>query len=122
VLVGALQSVQATRLGDTALYETILAGYKAMRDTWEPGRVNSLIMMTDGENDDPNGPTQEQLLAELGKLKDPKRPVRVILIAFGPDVAPASLKPITDLTGGGVFAAPDPAKIGEIFVQAIATR
>jgi len=26
------------------------------------------------------------------------------------------------VTGGAVFAAPDPAKIGEIFVQAIATR
>jgi len=35
---------------------------------------------------------------------------------------PAGLKPITDVTGGAVFAAPDPAKIGEIFVQAIATR
>jgi hypothetical protein len=122
VLLGALQSTQATRLGDTALYETILASYKTMRDSWEPGRVNSLIVMTDGENDDANGPTQEQLLVELGKLKDPKRPVRVILIAIGPDVAPAGLKPITDLTGGAVFAAPDPAKIGEIFVQAISTR
>jgi Ca-activated chloride channel homolog len=122
VLLGALQSVQATRLGDTGLHDTILAGYKAMRDSWEPGRVNSMIVMTDGENDDANGLSQEQLLGELGKLKDPKRPVRVVLIAFGPDVAPAGLKPITDLTGGGVFAAADPAKIGEIFVQAISTR
>jgi len=79
-------------------------------------------MMTDGENDDKNGLTKEQLLTELGNVKDPKKPVRVLIIAFGPDVAPGGLKPITDLTSGAVFAAPDPAKISEIFLQAIVTR
>jgi hypothetical protein len=69
VVLGALQSVQATRLGDTALYETILAGYKAMRDSWEPGRVNSLIMMTDGENDDPNGPDAGAVAARAGQAQ-----------------------------------------------------
>jgi Ca-activated chloride channel family protein len=122
VMVGALSSVTATRLGDTGLYDTILAGYKALQDGWEPGMVNTLIMMTDGENDDANGLSREQLLGELGKIKDPKRPVRVIILAFGPDVAPGGLKPITDLTSGGVFAAPDPAKIADVFLQAITTR
>jgi Ca-activated chloride channel family protein len=58
----------------------------------------------------------------VGKEKDPRRPIRVVLIAIGPDIAPGSLKPITDVTGGGVFAAPDPAKIGDIFFQVISSR
>jgi Ca-activated chloride channel homolog len=121
-MLGALSGIQATKLGDTGLYDTILAGYKALQQGWEPGMINTLIMMTDGENDDRNGLSQQQLLAEIGKVKDPKKPVRVLIIAFGPDVAPGGLKPITDLTSGAVFAAPDPAKISEIFLQAIVTR
>jgi Ca-activated chloride channel family protein len=121
-VLGAMRSITATQNGDTGLYDTILAGYKRLKDGWEPGMVNTLIVMTDGENDDKNGLNRDQLLNELGKIKDPAKPVRVLIIAFGPDVAPDGLKPITALTSGGVFAAPDPAKIGEIFLQAITTR
>jgi Ca-activated chloride channel homolog len=121
-ILGALAGVTATKLGDTGLHDTILAGYRALQTDWEPGMINTLIVMTDGENDDANGLSLDQLLVELGKVKDAKKPVRVLLIAFGPDVAPAGLKPITDLTGGAVFAASDPAKIGDIFLQAITTR
>ncbi|GIJ66576.1 hypothetical protein Voc01_014930 [Virgisporangium ochraceum] len=121
-VLNALNGIKATERGDTGLYDTILAGYKRLKDGWEPGMVNTLIVMTDGENDDKNGLNRDQLLQELGKIKDPAKPVRVLIIAFGPDVAPDGLKPITNLTSGGVFAAPDPAKIGDIFLQAITTR
>jgi hypothetical protein len=122
-LIAALGSIQAKPNGDTGLYDTLFAGYRALQNGWQPGMVNSLIVMTDGENDDPKGGlSKEQLLAEIGKIKDPKRPVRVLIIAIGPDVAAGNLKPITDLTSGGVFAAPDPAKISDIFLQAITTR
>jgi Ca-activated chloride channel homolog len=121
-VLNTLGSITATQNGDTGLYDTILAGYKRLKEGWEPGMVNTLIVMTDGENDDDNGLNRDQLLQELGKIKDPAKPVRVLIIAFGPDVAPDPLKPITALTSGGVFAAPDPAKIGDIFLQAITTR
>ncbi|GIJ53959.1 VWA domain-containing protein [Virgisporangium aurantiacum] len=121
-VLNTLNAITATQNGDTGLYDTILAGYKRLKDGWEPGMVNTLIVMTDGENDDKNGLNRDQLLNELGKIKDPAKPVRVLIIAFGPDVAPDGLKPITNLTSGGVFAAPDPAKIGDIFLQAITTR
>jgi len=122
-VIDALGSITPKRRGDTGLYDTIYAGYQTLQQGWQPGMVNTLIVFSDGENDDPlGGLSFEQLLAELGKIKDPKRPVRVLLITFGPEVAPGGLKPITDLTGGGVFAAPDPAKIGDIFLQAITTR
>lgn len=121
-VLNALSTITATQNGDTGLYDTILAGYKRLQDGWEPGMINTLIVMTDGENDDDNGLNRDQLLQELGKIKDPAKPVRVLILAFGPDVAPDGLKPITALTSGGVFAAPDPAKIGDIFLQAITTR
>jgi Ca-activated chloride channel homolog len=122
-IVDALGKVKPKPLGDTGLYDTIFAGYQALQDGWQQGMVNTLIVMTDGENDDPKGGLSlEQLVAEIGKIKDPKRPVRILLITIGPDAKPELLKPITDLSSGGVFSAPDPAKISDIFLQAITTR
>ncbi|GAA0724214.1 VWA domain-containing protein [Dactylosporangium roseum] len=119
----ALQSIQPKPNGDTALYDTILAGYKAVQSGWDGGRINSLIVMTDGENDDPaGGLSLEQLIAELRKTADPARPVQVILIGIGNKVGEAQMRQITDAIGGGTFVAPDPAKIGDIFLQAISLR
>jgi Ca-activated chloride channel family protein len=121
-LVAALDGMKPKENGDTGMYDSILAAYQALQNGWTEGMVNTLILLTDGENDDKNGLNREQLLGELGKVKDQKRPIRVLIITIGPDVSPTNLKPITDLTGGGVFAAPDPAKISDIFLQAITTR
>jgi hypothetical protein len=53
---------------------------------------------------------------------DPKKPIQVILIGIGTSTSEASMRRITDVTGGGVFIAEDPANIGQIFLQAIALR
>ncbi|MEV8515029.1 VWA domain-containing protein [Dactylosporangium sp. NPDC051484] len=119
----ALATIQPKRNGDTALYDTILAAYKAVQEGYESGRVNSIIVMTDGENDDPaGGLSLEQLIAELKKTADPAKPIQVILIGIGDKVGEAQMRQITDAVGGGTFVAPDPAKIGDIFLQAIALR
>jgi Ca-activated chloride channel homolog len=133
VPIGPLSSQRATMLqqlggvkaipqGDTGLYDTILAGYKAVQTGWDPGRINSLVIMTDGENDDDNGILLPNLLVELKKIMDPAKPIQVILIGIGSAVGQAEMKQVTDTTGGGTFLAPDPAKIGQIFLQAIALR
>jgi hypothetical protein len=110
---------------DTGLYDTMLAAYKRVLDGYDPGRVNSIVMMTDGENDDPSGGLSlDGLLGEMKKLVDPKKPIRVIMIGIGTDVSESAMKAIAETAGAnsGVYLAPDPAKIGEIFLQAIASR
>lgn len=108
--------------GDTGLFDTALAAYKTVQDQWEPGRVNSVVLMTDGKDDDDNGIGQQALLKELERLKDPERPVQMVIIGIGSGVNRAELDAITKVTGGGVFVTEDPAKIGDIFLQAIALR
>lgn len=108
--------------GDTGLYDTMLAAYKKVQEDWEPGKVNSIVLFTDGKNDDANGITQKALLDQLKKLQDEEQPVQVIIIGIGTEVSRAELKSITDVTGGGSFVTTDPSKIGEIFLQAIALR
>lgn len=121
-IVAGLQTVQPKQNGDTGLYDTILAAYKAVQTDWVGGRVNSVAIMTDGENDDDNGISLQQLTTQLKKLVDPKRPVQVVIVGIGPSVKKASLDPITAVTGGGVFVAEDPAKIKDIFLRAISLR
>ncbi|MFI2714060.1 VWA domain-containing protein [Micromonospora sp. NPDC018662] len=122
---GALQRGLASirpSSGNTGLYDTMLAAYKTVQQDWEPGKVNSIVLFTDGKNEDSNGISQKALLDQLKKLQDDEQPVQVIIIGIGAEVSRAELKSITDVTKGGAFVTTDPSKIGEIFLQAIALR
>jgi hypothetical protein len=111
------------KTGNTGLYDTALAAYKSVLDGWQAGRVNSVIIMTDGVNDNDEGITQQQLIEQLTKLRDPRRPVRMVMVGIGPDVDPRELQTIANVTSaGGAYVTPDPAKISDIFLQAMATR
>lgn len=109
--------------GDTGLHDTILAAYQHMQQDWEPGYVSSIVLLTDGVNDDSTGGLSEaELIAELEEAADPEREVRLILIGMGPDVDSAALDRVATAVGGQSFTAEDPRDIGQVFVQAIAAR
>ena len=56
-LEGALAAIKPSS-GDTGLYDTMLAAYQAVQEDWQPGRVNSIVLFTDGKNEDDNGLNQ----------------------------------------------------------------
>jgi hypothetical protein len=123
-LLGQLAAVQPKKGGDTGLYDTILAAYKNVQNGWQSGRVNSIVVLTDGiGNDDPDGGiSQAGLLKELKNIRDDAKPVQLIIIGLGDEVNRGPLDQITKVTGGGLYVAEDPAKIGEIFLAAISRR
>jgi Ca-activated chloride channel homolog len=121
-LLEALRSTRPKVGGGTGLYDTVLAAYRSVQEDWEPGRVNSVVLLTDGRNEDATGLSQQELLATLKKTVDPKRPIQVVIIGIGKDVSEPELKSITSVTGGGVFVTEDAAEIGDIFLKAIALR
>ncbi|MEU4419371.1 substrate-binding domain-containing protein [Actinoplanes sp. NPDC024001] len=109
--------------GGTGLYNTVLAAYKHVKDGYQGGRINSVILFTDGEDDNANGLTRAQLLAALKKEYDPKKPVRLVLIGIGDKVSKEELQAIEGaVEGAGSFFAEDPTKITQIFAQAIGQR
>lgn len=119
---GALQqlrTVEALPNGATGLYDSTLAAYKSATQNYEAGRINVVVVLTDGRNEDANGISREQLLSELGTLQDPRRPVQVVGIGIGPDIDRAELQAIAKATGGEAFTTPDPTKINEIFYAAL---
>lgn len=114
-----LRTVQALPNGATGLYDSVLAAYQSARQNFEPGRINVVILLTDGRNDDKNSISREALLTELAKLQDPKRPILIVGIGIGPDIDVGELQAIAGATGGQAFTTPDPTKIGDIFYAAL---
>ncbi|MBO3739775.1 VWA domain-containing protein [Actinoplanes flavus] len=109
--------------GGTGLYDTILDAYNHVKANYAQNKSNSVILFTDGENQNADGMTRPQLLSALKKAQDPKTPIRLVLIAVGPDVNLDELKEISGVVkGSGVFPAEDPTKITAIFAQAIGSR
>lgn len=114
-----LRAVRAIPNGATGLYDSVLAAYTSARQNWEPGRINLVVVLTDGKNEDPQGISQEQLLARLAELQDPKRPLQIIGIGIGPDIDPVELRAISQATGGDAYTTPDPTKIVDVFYAAM---
>jgi Ca-activated chloride channel homolog len=123
-LLQKIGGIQPKQNGDTGLYDTLAAAYETVQDGWQAGRVNSVLVLTDGiGNDDPEGGLSlPALLNRLEELKDPKRPIQVIILGLGDKVVRGDLDQITKTTGGGVLIAADPAQIGEVFLKGISLR
>ena len=46
----------------------LAAGFVIDHRSWAPGRINLVMIATDGRNDDPKSITRPQLLAEIAKF------------------------------------------------------
>ena len=121
-LQAAISTIKPIPGGDTGLYDSLLAAYKSVQSGWDPYYVNSVILITDGRNDDDNTVTLDQLVSSLQALMDPRYPVQVIIIGLFDDVSQAELERITNTTGGGTFIARSASEIGAIFLQALSVR
>jgi Mg-chelatase subunit ChlD len=108
--------------GDTALYDTALAAFQEIRNTYQPGAVNSVVLLTDGKNVYPPGLTLPQLLTKLRSLVDPARPVPVITIGIGNQADLATLRQISAMTGGKAYAVTDPTQVRGVFLDAMLQR
>ncbi len=114
-----LRAVTARANGNTALYDAVLAAYRDGVRGWEPGRINTVVVLTDGKDDNASTITRDQLLAELARLQNPSRPLKLIGIGIGPGVDRAELTAIAEATGGKAFIAQNPAHIGNVFHEAL---
>ena len=114
-----LAAVRAVPNGNTALYDAVLAAYRDSARNWEPGRINAVVVLTDGKDDNASDITRARLLTELRALQEPRRPLKLIGIGIGPDADAAELTAIAGATGGRAFIAKDPTKIGDVFYAAL---
>ena len=121
--IGAIiQSLPARLGGATGLYDTVLAAVQRVREGYDPEKVNAVLLITDGKNEDENGIDLDTLLAELAKIDDPTKPVPVIMIGFGPDTDLAAMQRIAQATKGAAYSASKPEDLGTVLVDALSQR
>lgn len=121
-LLAAAATLPSRARDGTALYDTTLAAFRAVRSGYDPGRVNSVVLLTDGRNEDDAGIDLPTLLQTLRAENDPAQPVPIITVGMGPDADLDTLRQISELTGGKAYQALDPADIETVFLDAMVER
>jgi Bacterial extracellular solute-binding protein/von Willebrand factor type A domain len=120
-LTDAVRRLPALTTGGTGLYDTALAAYRAAESGYDPQRFNSVLLLTDGRNDD-DGISLDRLLAALRSHRDPARPVRLITIGVGPDADTSALRRMAEVTGGRNYVVRDPRDLRAAFNNALLER
>jgi Ca-activated chloride channel homolog len=115
-LRAAVDGVQAK--GDTGLYDTIVAAAAAAKASWRVGN-NTIVLVSDGKNEDPGSATLDQVVATLKKNADPRRPVRIISIALGDQADTAALRKISEATSGEAYAVRHAEDLEDVFLTAL---
>ncbi|HET7802533.1 MAG TPA: hypothetical protein VFL38_19075, partial [Humibacillus xanthopallidus] len=93
--------------------------YQTAMKNYDPDRVNAVVVMTDGRNDDPNGISLEQLKANLRGASDPTKPIAITTIGIGPDVDPKALTAISRMTYSDFYSAPSPGDMTTVLARAL---
>ncbi len=122
VLRRALAATKPNPVGDTGLYDSVLAAFRSVSSSWSAGYVNSVVVMTDGVNDDPTGGIGlPALLATLKKEYRPAKPVRIVTIGMG-EADTRALQLIAKATGATSHVANTPEDIETVLVKALLAR
>ncbi|MEO5876093.1 MAG: substrate-binding and VWA domain-containing protein [Streptosporangiaceae bacterium] len=95
---------------DTGLYDTAKAAYDTIRDHRVDGAINSVVLLTDGRNDDPGSISLDSLLGDL----DSESGVRLFTIGFSAGADRAGLTKIAEATDAKAYDASDAATIDKV--------
>jgi Mg-chelatase subunit ChlD len=108
--------------GGTGVMDTTLAAYKYAQEKWDPAWFNSVVIMTDGASDDSSSLSLESLVNQLKSIRDPAKPVKVIIIGISQDADTGELDQIAEATGGQNYLVSDPNEILGVLAQALLNR
>ncbi|MDZ7928693.1 substrate-binding and VWA domain-containing protein [Rhodococcus sp. NPDC076796] len=122
VLLQQIRSLPSLVGGGTGLYDTTLAAFRTVQQGYDPDAVNSVIILTDGTNEDPDSISLDELLSTLRAEQDPSKPVVIVTIGITDDADAGVLQQISAATGGTSFVARNPAEIPNVFVNALRSR
>ena len=109
----------------TPLYDVTEQAYTEMLETYDPERINAVVLLTDGENDDGSPADDDQQFADLietlqaGSEGSSSQPVRVFTISYGETADVITLRAISQATSAATYNASNPATINQVFTAVI---
>jgi Ca-activated chloride channel family protein len=129
--VGDVREQLANRIQDlvptnnTPLYAVTQRTYEEALAAYDPTRINAVVLLSDGRNQDDDSADDRDQLAELidtlqeGSEGQASRPVRVFPIAYGDDADLPTLRQIAEATSAAVYDSSDPTSIDKVFTAVV---
>jgi hypothetical protein len=121
----AIEQVDSTlrpQHAPAALDQSILAAYRQMVASYQPGLTNAVIVMTAGVDNAPGDIPASQLVTELKSLYNPNRRVELLIVVVGTEGNLAAMQQIAAAGGGVAFLVTNPGQIGQAFYQGVSRR
>ena len=98
-----------------SLYATVTSAVTSMRQRFDRERINAVIVLTDGRNDDPANTD----LSGLVRLLRGQPRINVFTIAYGAGADEGALGTIALASHGVAYEAVDPRVIGRVILEAV---
>jgi Ca-activated chloride channel family protein len=125
--IGAQRETMAAKIDDlvptqgTPLYTVTKASNDRLVDTFDAQRINAVLLLTDGKNEDNRNNDLDGLLRTLRARNEGQvtNPVRVFPIAYGQNADLPTLKRIAEATNATVYDAADPKSINKVFLAVV---
>jgi Ca-activated chloride channel family protein len=125
--IGAQREAMAAKINDlvptqgTPLYTVTRAADDRLVETFDAQRINAVLLLTDGKNEDDKNNDLDGLLRTLRSRNEGQvaNPVRVFPIAYGQDADLPTLKRIAEATNATVYDAVDPKSINKVFLAVV---
>ncbi|MGI8794088.1 MAG: extracellular solute-binding protein [Acidimicrobiales bacterium] len=104
----------------TPLFTVARASYEDMLRDFDPTRINAVVLLTDGKNEDRN----RDLVGTLNTLRassegQSSTPIRLFTIAYGQDADRGTLKQMAEATNAAAYDASDPRTIDKVFTAVV---
>jgi Ca-activated chloride channel homolog len=104
--------------GGTALYTTTRDAVREVQGSFDPTRINAVVLLTDGKNEYPADNNLDKLLTDVGG-EDTETSVRVFPIAYGTAADLGILKQIATASRAAAYDASDPASITNVLTAVL---
>jgi len=100
--------------GQTAVYDATLAGFHDIQNLKDDSRINAVVVLTDGEDNQSNAKDSDVVRALSAQSASEGHAVRVYTIAYGTQANRDVLKAIAEASGGKAFEG-DPKDIEAVY-------
>ena len=125
--IGANRETIRTRIrsltptNGTPLYTVARDSHRELRRSYDPTRINAVLLLTDGRNEDDRNRDLDGTLAALreGSEGQATSPVRMFPIAYGEGADLGVLERMADATNAKAYDASDPATIANVFTAVV---
>jgi Ca-activated chloride channel family protein len=105
--------------GGTALYATTREAQRHLLANAAPDRINAIVVLTDGKNEDPGGDNDLDALLHDLDASSLENSVRVFTIAYGDKADLDTLNKISKASRAAAYDARNPATIDNVLTNVI---